>query len=113
MINSILTSTKKNLGILEEYEHFDPELIVYINTVFALLTQLGVGPDEGFQIEDKTAVWTDFITDQKVLNVVKSYMYIRVRMLFDPPTGAVLDALQRTSDEFEYRLNYFVDSGEV
>ena len=86
MEESILTSVKKMLGPEEDYEHFDPDLIIHINSVLATLNQLGVGPDEGFSIEDKNAKWSDFITDERLLNLVPTYVYLKVRLLFDPPT---------------------------
>ncbi len=111
-MNSILLSTKKMLGIPAEHTQFDPDIIMHINSVFNILQQLGVGPEEGFSIEDDTAVWTDFINDTN-LNAVKTYMYAKVRIIFDPPTsGIVLGALQETIKEFEWRLNVQVDPGE-
>lgn len=112
-MNSILTSIKKILGITEEYTHFDADLIVHINSVFAILTQLGVGPAEGFSISDASAEWTDFIDANPLLETIKSYMYLRVRLLFDPPTSsAVMEALNRQSAELEWRINVTVDPGE-
>lgn len=110
MSNSILTAIKKALGIAEDYEHFDPEIIMHINSVFMILAQLGVGPTSGFRIENKTAVWTDFIEESSVLDVVKTYIYLKVRILFDPPSSAaVLESMNRTIQEYEWRLNAAVD----
>ena len=78
-MESILTSIKKLLGITEEYDQFDPDIIMHINSVFMILTQRGVGPAEGFSIEDDIAVWTDFIQDIKKLESVKTYIYLKVR----------------------------------
>lgn len=104
-MESILTSTKKLLGITEEYEHFDKDIIMHINSVFLNLTQLGVGPKEGFFIEDDTAEWTDFIEDHIQLQAVKSYMYLKVKLLFDPPlSSAVIESTNRMIAEFEWRL---------
>lgn len=109
-MKSILTSIKKMLGITEEYEHFDNDIIMHINSVFMILNQLGVGPTNGFSIEDKTAVWTDFIPESSQLELVKSYMYLKVKLLFDPPLGsAVIDVMNRQISEFEWRLNVAVD----
>lgn len=110
-MDSILTSVKKLLGISEEYEHFDADIIMHINTVFMTLTQLGVGPSEGFTIEDDDAVWSDFTTDINKLQAVKTYMYLRVRLLFDPGSlgSATLAAYERHIQEFEWRLNVAVD----
>lgn len=105
-MESILTSIKKMLGIAEEYEHFDPDIIMHINSVFMDLAQLGVGPSEGFSIEDDTSVWTDFLPDSNKFDAVKSYIYARVRILFDPPTSpAVMEAIKRDIDKWEWRLN--------
>lgn len=104
--DSILTSVKKMLGIAEEYEHFDADLIMHINSVFSILTQLGVGPIKGFMIEDKNTVWKDFISDEAKLMLVKSYMSLKVRLLFDPPfSSAMLECYKKQIDEFEFRLN--------
>lgn len=105
-MDSILTSIKKLLGIEEEYEHFDPDIIMHINSVFMVLTQIGVGPPEGFSIEDELSVWSDFISDTTKLEAVKSYVYLRVRLLFDPPTSsAAIESMKRMIDEYEWRLN--------
>jgi len=105
-MESILTSIKKMLGIAEEYTHFDADLIIHINSVFAILTQIGVGPSEGFSIEDDTDVWTDFIQDNKRLESVKSYTYMKVKLLFDPPlSSAVMESYNRTISELEWRIS--------
>ncbi len=111
MDHSILTSTKKSLGITEEYTQFDQNIIMHINSVFMILTQLGVGPKEGFRIEDKTAEWNEFITDEDNAEAVKSYMYLKVRLLFDPPlSSAVMNATNQCIDELEWRLNFGAES---
>lgn len=104
-MESILTSTKKMLGIAEEYDYFDKDIIIHINSVFLNLAQIGVGPEEGFLIEDDTSEWTDFIGDVAQLQAVKSYMYLKVRLLFDPPlNSAVLESMNRMIAEYEWRL---------
>ena len=109
-MESILTSIKKLLGITEEYTHFDVDLIIHINSVFMILNQLGVGPSEGFAIEDKSSTWDEFVEDPTQLQSVKSYMYMKVKLLFDPPlSSAVMEAMNRTISEFEWRLNVAVD----
>ena len=111
MNDSILTSIKKLLGITEEYEHFDQDIIIHINSVFMILNQLGVGPSNGFSITDKTAVWSDFISEGANLESVKSYIYLKVRLLFDPPTtSAVMESMNRMISELEFRLNVSVES---
>lgn len=112
-MESILTSIKKLLGIAEEYEHFDVDLIMHINSVFLNLTQLGVGPKDGFIIEDETAEWTDFIGDSVQLQAVKSYMYMKVKLLFDPPlSSAVIESTNRIIAELEWRLRLAAESKE-
>jgi hypothetical protein len=107
MEQSILTSTKKILGIAEDYTVFDLDIITHINTAFSTLTQLGVGPAQGFMIEDASPTWTDFIGAEDLqYNSVKSYVFLRVRHLFDPPTTSYLiAATERQIEEFEWRLN--------
>lgn len=105
-MESILTSIKKFLGIDAEYEHFDPDIIMHINSVFMDLWQLGVGPYEGFTIEDDTSTWEDFLQGSDKFNAVKSYMELRVKLLFDPPSSsAVIEAYKREIDKWEWRLN--------
>ena len=112
-MESILTSVKKMLGIAEEYTHFDPDLIMHINTVFAILNQLGVGPSYGFRIEDADDEWEDFINDEVALEPVKTYVAMKVKLLFDPPTSsAVMESTNRLVNELEWRLNVTVDQGD-
>lgn len=106
MTNSILQSTKKVLGLDEEYTVFDTDVIMHINTTFSKLLQLGVGPQDGFEIESEAESWDQFTDDDKMLNMVKSYVYLSVRLLFDPPTTSYLiAAYQKQMEEMEYRLN--------
>lgn len=111
-MESILTSIKKLLGIEAEYEHFDPDIIMHINSVFMDLTQLGLGPPEGFWIEDETSVWTDFIPDIGRAEAVKSYMYMRVKLLFDYQSlgSATIESLNRQIEKAEWRLNIAAES---
>lgn len=110
-MESILTSIKKLLGITEEYEHFDEDIIMHINSVFMILTQLGVGPPEGFRIEDKTATWNKFISDDVRFDSVKSYMHLKVKLLFDPPlSSAAIESMNRMINEFEWRINVAAES---
>ena len=106
MEDSILISTKKILGIAETYTVFDMDIITHINAVFSVLTQLGIGPVGGFMIEDELATWTDYVIPTSHLNLVKTYVYLRVRMAFDPPTTSFLiDAANKQIAEYEWRLN--------
>ena len=109
-MESILISIKKMLGITEDYKHFDDDIIMHINSVLMVLTQLGVGPEEGFMIEDDSYTWEDFIGNSSQLQAVKSYVYLKVKLLFDPPlSSSVIESINRTIAEFEWRLNIAVD----
>lgn len=104
-MDSILTSVKKIVGISEEDESFDTDLIIHINSVLMILNQLGVGPPEGFSISDKTSVWSDLISDNLYIEAVKSFVSLKVRMIFDPPTSSsVADAINKTISELEWRI---------
>lgn len=107
MADSILTSTKKTLGIEESYTVFDQDILMHINSVLSIVTQLGIGPESGFMINDSTAIWVDFLgVDSQKLNAVKTYVYLRVRLLFDPPaTSYLLTAMHEQMRELEWRLN--------
>ena len=110
MDSSILTSIKKLLGIAEEDASFDQDIIMHINTVFAILAQLGVGPVNGFSIEDDGAIWSDYLGNVTNLELVKSYIYMKVRSMFDPPTSSILaDAMNKNISELEWRINTTVD----
>lgn len=99
------------LGITEDYEQFDTDIIIHINSAFSVLTQLGVGPASGFFIEDSSAVWSDFVDDSR-LEMVKSYIYFKVRLAFDPPTSsAAMQAINEQISELAWRLNVVVDPG--
>lgn len=107
MEESILTSIKKLLGIAEEYTHFDTQITMHINSVFMILTQLGVGPKEGFYIEDDSASWEDFLSDPSQFQATKTYIYQKVCLVFDPPaSSAVIEAMKESIREFEWRLNH-------
>lgn len=106
MNNSILTTTKKALNLADADTAFDMDIVMHINSVFSDLNQLGVGPDLGFMIEDKTATWDAFLGSDPRLNHVKTYVYLRVRMLFDPPqTGFHTQAMQEQITKLEWMLN--------
>lgn len=115
MNDSILTSIKKLLGITEEYEHFDADIIMHINSVFMVLNQLGVGPAKTFAISDKTATWDEFLGDNTDLEAVKTYIYMKVRLVFDSNSlgSAVIESMKALIAEFEWRLNVAAESGEV
>lgn len=112
-MESILTSTKKLSGVMKEYEHFDDEITTYINSVFLILKQLGVGPAEGFVITGVNETWRDFLPEDKdrvLRESVKAYMGAKVCLQFDPPVNStLLSAKQSIVDEFEWRLNIEAD----
>lgn len=108
-MNSILYTIKKMIGFDPEYNQFDTDIIVYINSAFSILKQLGVGPKEGFSISDETAVWSDFTTDVS-LEMVKTYIYFKVKVSFDPPSSSfALDSIKNQISELEWRMNSVVD----
>lgn len=105
VIGSILTSIKKLLGIEADYTQFDFDILIYINSAFTNLYQLGVGPVTAFSITDDTATWSDFISTRVDIEAVKAYVYLKVRLIFDPPqTGYLLDAIKAQLLELEWRL---------
>ena len=112
MDDSILTSIKSNLGIEEECEDFDKDIVMHINTAFSILTQLGVGPDKGYRIKDESNLWSEYLQDELRLELVKDYVYLRVKLIFDPPTSSsVLEAYNKTVSELEWRISVTVDPG--
>lgn len=106
-MDSILNSIKKLIGMDPEYTQFDTDLIIYINSMFAILKQVGVGPENGFSISDDSATWDEYLPDyDKNFEFVKTYIQQRVKLVFDPPlTSSVLDAMKETIKELEWRLN--------
>ena len=105
MEGSILQEIKKLLGISPDEECYSLDIIIHINSAFSTLTQLGVGPKEGFEIKGDNEVWGDFVTDITQLNFIKNYIYLKTRMLFDPPsTSFVLEAMKNQISEYEWRL---------
>lgn len=110
---SILNSVKKNLGLEADYDVYDPDVIMYINGVFSTLNQLGVGPEIGFTIEDDSATWGSFIGTNKRYSFVQTYVSLRARLLFDPPTTSYLiEAMNKQIAEFEFRINLLRESTE-
>lgn len=106
MDDSILISIKKMLGIEENYNVFDTDIIIHINTIFMTLNQLGVGPSSGFKIEDDSAIWSEYIDEDSDLEAVKTYIYLKVKLLFDPPlSSSVIEVMKQSITELEWRLN--------
>lgn len=112
-MESILTTIKKMLGVDEADTNFDIDIIVHINTALMRLNQLGVGPVGGFSISDKTKTWTEYLGTRIDIEAVKSYIYIRVKLVFDPPTSStLLEALDSTKKELEWCLGVQVEPVE-
>lgn len=102
---SILDSIKKMIGVDKDYGAFDVDLIIAINGVFTILNQLGVGPEKEFSITGPDETWLDFFGVTDAINLVKPYMYLKVKLIFDPPsTGVLHEAMERQISEFEWRL---------
>ena len=108
MEDNILNSVKKSIGIMPEYKAFDDSLIMHINSVFMILAQMGVGPSKGFRLEDGTEEWSDFLSsDYENYESVKSYICMKVRLLFDPPSSSThMECIKQFVNEFEWRLNF-------
>ena len=112
-MDSILTSIKKLLGITEEYEHFDQDIIMHINSALMILTQLGLGKSDGFFVTDETETWNDFLNGDFISKFegTKTYVYMKVKLIFDPPTSsAAIESMTRMVNEFEWRLNAAAES---
>lgn len=108
MENSILTSTKKILGISEDYTAFDLDIITHINAAFSSLNQLGIGPTDGFAIDDNSLQWDEFEVPLNQLSMIRTYVFLKVRMLFDPPsTSFHIEAMNKQIEEYEWRLSTF------
>lgn len=112
-MDSILNTIKKMLGIDPDYDAFDIDIIVNINMVFNILNQIGVGPKEGFSISDSTAKWSDYVADMRKLEMVKTYIYLKVKQIFDTGSSSALNsAIESQISELEWRLSVQVDPGE-
>lgn len=112
MNESILTSTKKRLGLTEDNEQFDEDVIMDINTVLNILTQMGVGDQSGFSISDKNSKWDDFLGDDKaLLEMVKTYVFLRVKILFDSVTmsSTLMDSYKNQYQELEWRIHDYIN----
>lgn len=105
MNNSILTSIKKRLGINADYDHFDEDIVMDINSVFGILNQLGVGPSTGYVVTNSNDEWTDFVSDMTKLEFIKTYVYLKVKLMFDPPQSSfVIDSINNQIKELEWRI---------
>lgn len=109
-MESILTSIKKVLGIYEDDTSFDVDIIMHINTVFMILRQMGIGPSRGFSVITAYDTWDDYLSDSSLIESVKTYVALKVKLIFDPPaSSAVIEAMNRTISELEWRLNAQAD----
>jgi len=114
MEESIFKTIKSLLGPEAEYDVFDPDILIFINGALATLTQLGIGPAEGFRITGETETWHDLLGDYKDLESVKTYIYMKVRLVFDPPSSSsVMSAYEEMCKELEWRLNVAVDPSRI
>lgn len=112
MSNSILTTVKKLSGIEAEYDHFDTDLVIFINTTFMTLNQLGVGPEEGYSISGVEETWEDYLKEQKNLEAVKAYVSLQAKLFFDPPSSsALIEAMERQISKIEWRLSVQAGTG--
>lgn len=113
-MDSILLSIKKMLGIDESYTCFDADILMHINSVFSILTQLGVGPSEGYMITDAEAIWDDFLPAQPKQELVKSFVFLKVKLLFDPPSSSsALESYKNLASELEWRIQVLNDPVEL
>ena len=109
-MESILDSIKKMLGITKEYKQFDAEIVMNINSVFSVLHQLGVGPKECYWIEDSAQTWDEFMEGKANIELVKSYVFLKVKLIFDPSlTASVTESYKEQIKEFEWRLNVIAE----
>lgn len=112
MNDSILKSIKKLLGLEADYTVFDEDVKMHINSAFMILNQLGVGPEEGYIVTSDLESWKEFVGNEKDLQLVKSYVYLKVRLLFDPPANSFLvTAMEKQVTEYEWRLNVQIENG--
>lgn len=113
MSDSIFVTIKKMLGLEDTYTPFDTDVMIFINAALMNLTQLGIGPKEGLTISDYDTKWSDFLTNEVKLGAVKTYVYLKVKMAFDPPTNSfVMDAMKQQAEEIGWRLNVQAESVE-
>ncbi len=112
--NSILNDIKSMLGPTYDDDSFDTDIIIYINSIFTILRQLGVGPSTGYRITNKDNIWSEFVKDEEMLDAVKTYIYLKVKLTFDPPLNASLvEAFTSQAKELEWRLNVSVESDPI
>ena len=114
MNESILSSIKKLLGISETCTDFDTDIIIHINTVFMILNELGVGPILGFKITDKNDTWDDYLDDISNLEAIKTYIYLKVKLIFDPPiNSSTIESIKESIRELEWRINHQIETSQI
>lgn len=114
MNESILTSIKKLLGIPSDYTHFDEDIVIYINSALNVLTEMGVGNPDGFLIVGASQVWNDFIPNYNKLAMIKEFVYLKVRLIFDPPQNSILtEVINQRLDELTYRIYITADPEQL
>lgn len=106
MEESILVSIKKLLGITEDCKEFDQDIIIDINSALGILTQIGIGPSDGIFIIDSSTTWSDIIPSGMKLEMIKSYIHLKVKLLFDTSTltSATIEAMNKMLSELEWRI---------
>ena len=113
-MNSILTSIKQLLGIDVAVTSFDTDIMIHINSAIMVLSQLGIGPEAAYEIDSAEATWSDFLGDDKSLNAVRTFIYLKVRLIFDPPNSSfVIESINREITELSWRLNLQAVKGEI
>lgn len=113
-MDSILLSIKRLLGVSEDCEHFDDEIIIHINSVLVILNQLGVGPPGGFIVTDTRQTWSMFVPNRTDIEFIKTYVFMKVKLIFDPPqSSSAIESMNRVISELEWRINVAVDPGET
>jgi len=113
-VDSILLSIKRLLGVSEDCEHFDDEIIMHINSVLVILNQLGVGPPGGFIVTDTRQTWSMFVPNRTDIEFIKTYVFMKVKLIFDPPqSSSAIESMNRVISELEWRINVAVDPGET
>lgn len=113
-MDSILLSIKRLLGVSEDCEHFDDEIIIHINSVLVILNQLGVGPPGGFIVTDTRQTWSMFVPNRTDIEFIKTYVFMKAKLIFDPPqSSSAIESMNRVISELEWRINVAVDPGEI
>lgn len=108
---SILNSIKKLLNISKDEHAFDTDIIIHINSVISALLQIGIGPSEGFRVSDESDTWQDYITDEQKIDYIKTYIYLKVKLIFDPPlNSSLMQSFNETIRELEWRLHINYES---